>query len=218
MKENGLSGKKLVKSGEWITKEKNNNSKNTLKIFEILNKANFKYIAKFKDIDKNKYSYEFVDGETLEKVICMPLHSIIHIIDIIKNMHNLYRNSENQVIVHGDLSPVNVVFEKDHKIMKIIDWDGSYFGDEYEDIAYVCWLWVNFGDEKKEHDKYIENLVKVFKHLNYKVGEVKKIKETILNRIEKDQKNSRNNEVFEWYEYIKLWIVNNWGVIEDEFN
>ncbi|AUB31774.1 hypothetical protein [Spiroplasma floricola] len=182
MKNNGLSGKKLIKKGKWIIKEKNSNSKNLVEISNILNEKRFKYFSKFKDIDDFTYSYRYVKGITLEKVKAMPFESTMKIIKIISELQSLYIDSENNVIVHGDISPVNAIFNNKLLPKKLIDWDGSYFGSKYDDIGYICWLWVNFGDDKQEHSKYVLQIIAIFKYLGYKKIDVINVKNSILIR------------------------------------
>lgn len=222
MKKNGLSGKVIYKLDAFVYKEKNNNHQNLEKIIKLLNENNFKYSAKFKDIDSKIYAYNYLKGKTLKKVITMPFESTLRIIEIVLELQNLYTDSLENVIVHGDLSPVNVVYDKNLLPIKIIDWDGCYIGSKYDDIAYICWLWVNFGDIKREHQKYINQIIAIFKFLNYTLDDVGKVRQSILKRISKDKHNITNKirkaEIQAWYEYTEKWVENNWKDIINAFN
>ncbi|ALD66244.1 phosphotransferase [Spiroplasma cantharicola] len=221
MKKNGLSGKAIIKKGKQLYKENNNNS-NFKKIIEILYLNDFSFFPNYSDIEEKYYKYDFLEGVTLETVQTMPLKSTLKILDIILEYQSFYKTNENKVIVHGDISPVNIIFDDNLIPIKVIDWDGCYFGSKYEDIGYICLLWVNFGDDKQEHAKYIDEIKIIFKYLKYNLQDIIEVKNIILNRIEKDKRylkdNPRKREIEYWSNYVKKWIQIYWKGIEDEFS
>ncbi|WP_339034906.1 hypothetical protein [Spiroplasma endosymbiont of Cantharis rufa] len=221
MKHNGLSGKKIIRNSNLISKE-NNSNKNFKSVIKILKKNNFPFFPNYQNLDAQNYSYDFIEGTILEKVKTMPIKSTLRIIDIILMYQNFYEKKNGNVIVHGDISPVNIIFNEQLMPIKVIDWDGCYFGSKYDDIGYVCLLWVNFGDDKQEHKKYIEEIKIIFRHLKYKRNDVIAVKLSILKRIEKDNntilKSEKNSDLDYWLNYTKNWVLKNWEEIEDEFN
>ncbi|ALA97490.1 hypothetical protein SKUN_00597 [Spiroplasma kunkelii CR2-3x] len=60
------------------------------------------------------------------------------ILSVLQSLQKL--KYKNKYIVHGDLIPVNVIFEQDLKIKKIIDWDNVKLGSKYQDPAYVFFI------------------------------------------------------------------------------
>ena len=44
-------------------------------------------------------------------------------------------------IIHGDISPWNVVWRED-RIVGLLDWDQAGPGRDLEDLAYAAWVWV----------------------------------------------------------------------------
>ncbi|WP_241970155.1 phosphotransferase [Spiroplasma poulsonii] len=51
---------------------------------------------------------------------------------------------KRKYVVHGDLSPVNIIFTKNLEVKKIIDWDNAKLGSKYQDPAYIFWLWIDY--------------------------------------------------------------------------
>lgn len=219
MKKNGLSGVKIFKQKNVVTKEANNNFETFKKVIKILKIMNFQYSNKILDVSDNLYTYEYVEGNTLEKVVTMKIEQILKCVDIILKLQSTYIDKYDNVIVHGDVSPVNMVFDKDWLPIKLIDWDGSYFGSKYDDISYICWLWVNFGDDKKENDLYVKNIIIILKYVSYSLEDVKKVKTAILDRIKLDKSKNKHisKELEFWYKYTNNWVHTWWGAIENEF-
>ena len=63
---------------------------------------------------------------------------------IVKELHDASSGfaPKGKVICHNDLSPCNTVFRNDVPVA-IIDWDSAAFGERWEDLTYILWLWIN---------------------------------------------------------------------------
>lgn len=44
------------------------------------------------------------------------------------------------MFVHGDLCPVNLLFDADEQLVGVVDWEDSHMGDQLEDLAWTEWL------------------------------------------------------------------------------
>ncbi|WP_338983036.1 phosphotransferase [Spiroplasma endosymbiont of Othius punctulatus] len=212
MRNNGRSEKLITKNDKVVTKEKNDNFEHLIFINKIFTKNNFDKFNSITSFTDTTYSYIFIDGITLHDVDDMEISQIYKIIDFIVEYQS-FSNGVN-VIVHGDISPTNVVFNKVNNLPEyIIDWDGSYFGSKYDDIGYICWLWVNFGNEKKEHDVYIKKISQIFTYLEWNKSDIEKTKKSILERISKEKektKHCKNEFLQKWYTYCENWISKYW--------
>jgi Ser/Thr protein kinase RdoA (MazF antagonist) len=44
------------------------------------------------------------------------------------------------VAVHGDFGPQNLLFDADHQVVGLVDWEFAHLGDAVEDLAWAEWI------------------------------------------------------------------------------
>ncbi|AUF83558.1 hypothetical protein CXP39_01970 [Mesoplasma syrphidae] len=217
-KTNGKSNKKLIIKNDYIYKEKNERFLDFVFLTNILLEKKFKYVLEVENYDENYYKYKFINGLSFEKVETIDIKIILKIVKIVKAMHEI-KFENDKVIIHKDLSPLNVIFDNNFDPIMIIDWDSCCLGNKYYDIAYICWLWVNFGSEEKNHLLYIDYIIKICNFLSYKLEDVKKLKREILLLIRTYKKTIKKENAFliKWASYTQTWVYRKWKYVETEF-
>jgi len=96
----------------------------------------------------------FMDGTVPDELGSTNDMQLFDFMKIVRALHDSSKEligSNHLVICHGDLSPCNVVF-RDGNASAIIDWDGVYFGERWEDLTYICWLWINLANHSPRMD------------------------------------------------------------------
>lgn len=143
-KYNGLSNQKIIINYNKVFKYIKLSNKTKTIISWLLSSNN--YIPNI-TIFPDYISYDLIAGYTFTQIGNTGMLELKSILSVLQSLQKL--KYKNKYIVHGDLSPVNVIFEQDLKIKKIIDWDNVKLGSKYQDPAYVFWLWINFGGNNK---------------------------------------------------------------------
>lgn len=97
--------------------------------------------------------FTYFKGNTYSYVRRMDWPLIEQVVKSLKELNERSKQKlEGKVYVHGDLFQSNVVFDADNQLTGIIDWDHCHIGEEYEDLVYVMWTWINLGDQNKLGD------------------------------------------------------------------
>ncbi|KAI92237.1 phosphotransferase [Spiroplasma melliferum] len=209
-KYNGLSNQKIIVNYNKVFKYIKLNNK-TKKIINWL-LSNNDYIPNI-TIFPDYISYDLIDGYTFTQIGDTGILELRSILLVLQNLQKL--KYKNKYIVHGDLSPVNVIFKQDLKIKKIVDWDNVKLGSKYQDPAYVFWLWINFGGNNKSFSE-IKKEANIFKNtLHYNQKDLKYLKRWIYKVIKSEMKKHSyqikgNDWLLKWYLNCIDWIKSEW--------
>lgn len=208
---NGLSKQKIIVNHNKIFKFVKLNPKAKDIINWLL--VNNSYYLPNINIFQNYISYDFAEGYTFKQIGFTGILELENILLVIQTLQKL--KYKGKYIVHGDLSPVNVVFARNLKIKKIIDWDNVKLGSKYQDPAYVFWLWINFGTNNKSFSQ-LKREANVFKDaLNYSSKDLKKLQwwiyKVIKNEMKKHSYQIKNNDsLLKWYLKCMEWVKYEW--------
>ena len=76
--------------------------------------------------------FEYFHGNVQSYVSEIDDDKIEQVLKKVKELNAISKQhlNNNKVYVHGDLSPMNVVFSFDDKLQGIIDWDSTKIGNE----------------------------------------------------------------------------------------
>jgi Ser/Thr protein kinase RdoA (MazF antagonist) len=87
--------------------------------------------------------------------LCEKLFCVEELKNIYKSVSQVYKIKLKSSFVHGDISPTNILFEK-NQIVGLLDWDHSSFGTRITDIA-RSQIFYSFDLDKRifKHDTYL---------------------------------------------------------------
>lgn len=205
----GFSGKKVRHIGNLLYKDHSNNDI----LFECLNfykENNIKEIPQFIKTENNVDCFTYLEGQSKLFVYQNDENNIKQLCQLLSKLHKLAKTKLNgKVYVHGDLSPMNVLFNN-NKLSGIIDWDSCYIGEDYEDFVYIFWTFANVGSYQRDNDNLFDILVKMFKWYevdsNFKKDMPNKIRNVMLNRIPKNKDDKDYPKLYQWVMWSLTWI------------
>ncbi len=156
-----------------ILKKLEENTKNKTSLF--FNKA-----IEYK---KNKLKLQYIEGKELQK---KDYENKKIIREIAKKIFLMHKNK----IIHGDITPKNILKTKEEKIY-FIDFGLSYFSERIEDKVYDLYM-----TKETFSQKFYKKLLEEYKTLYKKENEEKKflLLEERIKRIEERGKNKKKNK------------------------
>ena len=152
----------------------------------------------------SEMNYDFYQG--------MPLENIKQVIEAIKKKDEVSKKilGNGKVYVHGDLSPRNVIFDKNN-LVGFIDWDTTHIGEDYEDFIYAIWQWLNIGNITRNSNQLYDRFKQVVafykpsKELKKNFADkILKVMNNVLEGTSKDNPNYQR--IFEWVGWSKIWV------------
>ncbi|KAF0850725.1 MAG: phosphotransferase [Spiroplasma poulsonii] len=164
--------------------------------------ANNSYYLPNINIFQNYISYDLIAGYSFKQIGFTGILELKNILLVIQTLQKL--KYKRKYVVHGDLSPVNIIFTQNLEVKKIIDWDNAKLGSKYQDPAYIFWLWINFGANNKNFSQ-LKREANVFKNtLQYNQNDLKKLQwwiyKVIKNKMKKHSYQIKNNDwLLKWY-------------------
>lgn len=161
---------------------------------------------------ENGFDYfTYFPGETSTYVTYMDIDVTKELLLLLKKLNQISKKELNgKVYVHGDLWSANVVINN-NKITGIIDWDSCHIGEEYEDIIYVLWTWLNIGDPLKDDEKTFIAVKKCLQAYsldeNLRKNWADKMIEVMENRLKSAPKESDNyKKIYKWVKESEIWV------------
>ena len=180
--------------------------------FEDLKDKNLEFIPKLLE-QKNGLDYlTYFQGNTFSGVNRMEWSEIESVVKKLKKLNEVSKSilGGEKVYVHGDLSPLNVVF-KGSEVVGIIDWDSVKIGKEYEDLIYIVWTWLNIGSRDRNNEEVFKGLKRILNLYNadesLKCNWADKMIDVMEERLKNIVKKSKNYErIFTWVKESEIWV------------
>jgi thiamine kinase-like enzyme len=154
----------------------------------------------------------YFPGESAYHVYAMPMTRILQVIKLLRKINDISKKAlgNGKVYVHGDLSAMNAVFQKD-SLVGLIDFDSVHIGEEYEDFIYVAWTWLNIGDYTRNNAKILEDMITMLKAYgadeSFKKDFASKITSVMDARLASTPKDSASYaRIFQWVGWSKIWV------------
>lgn len=165
---NGLSNLDISYSNGVITKKIKYNNEYIVPLTKLLNEKHW-FIPNYFQIDNELIKYEYIVGKTLRKTKRISKKNLIILSKIIKKIYNSFLNNDT-FYGHGDISPVNLVFNKKNQLISVIDWDSLHETSfKYEDLFYSMWTCINIGNHWFSNKK-IKLIFLFLKHFDYQIN------------------------------------------------
>lgn len=156
--------------------------------------------------------FSYFEGTTKRFVYEMSDNEIKQVLFELRKIQNISRRLLNgEVYIHGDLSPMNVVFNHG-ELTGIIDWDGCRKGkDDYYDFIYVFWTWENVGN-------YLRDNEALFAKLKWMIGIMEPSEEFKSNFADKiievmesklsglDKESPDYQRIYQWVKWSEVWV------------
>jgi thiamine kinase-like enzyme len=205
----------VVRIGDTVRRPVSKNGDFVHRVLRFFEKSNFEYAPRFLGIDKQgREILSYIEGTVPDDLGTTSDNQLFEFMKIVRRLHDLskeFTKSNHLVVCHSDLSPCNVVF-RDKVAIAIIDWDGAYIGEPWEDLAYICWLWINLACHTPRTDS-----VDVMKNalISYGIDEatVLDFSTKFMLRMDKalrdvDVSGNQYERVKIWVDESKLWVRN----------
>lgn len=191
--------------------KKSTNNKIEYKALDYFCKEGIDYVPKLILQKEGLDYFTYFEGHTQSYVSQMPIEQTKQMLLLLKKLNELSKKRLNdKVYVHGDLYQGNVVFDGG-KIVGIIDWDSCHIGEEYEDLIYVLWTWLNIGDPNRNDEKIFSAIkeclgtYKASKEL--KTGWARKMRNVMEDRLAKTPKETMDySRIFKWVRESEIWV------------
>lgn len=182
------------------------------KFLEDLKHKNLEFIPKLLE-QKNGLDYlTYFQGNTFSRVNRMEWSEIESIVKKLKKLNEVSKSilGGEKVYVHGNLSPLNVVF-KGSEVVGIIDWDSVKIGKEYEDLIYIVWTWLNIGSRDRNNEEVFKGLKRILNLYNadesLKCNWADKMIDVMEERLKNTVKKSKDYErIFTWVKESEIWV------------
>lgn len=213
----GRSTEGVVRIGETVRRPHKETSDFANAVLLFLEQNRFPYSPKYLGSDeKGRDMYTYIPGFVPEEIGETTLPQLLEFIKMIRTFHDIstgFTGDTEKVLCHNDLSSCNTVFLK-KKPIGIIDWDSVAYGERWEDITYILWLWINIGS----HTRNTEKILRQIQQALYFYGPDKSLQndfpDKLIWRMHKvldtmDQTNRQYPRTKEWVEFSTLWVQDN---------
>lgn len=169
--------------------------------------------------------FSFIDGHVPVEVGYTSQDQLLEFMAILRRLHDVssdFIKDPCKVVCHGDPSPCNVVFRDGHPVA-VIDWDGCYVGERWQDLAYVVWLWVNIGDPDRDAMTMAGHIADALKAYGADQAQIADFPMKMIERMRQhmsifdisrpDYERSKN-----WIEYSIGWVERNRDTIAERID
>ncbi len=147
----GRSTDGVVRVGDTLRRPHKQESEFVNSVLKYLEEQGYPYSQRYLGLDEcSRDTFAFIEGYVPGEIGNTTLSQRCAFMKIVKNLHDVSSDfaPEGKVICHNDLSPCNTVFRNDIPVA-IIDWDSAAFGERWEDLTYILWLWINIGSHQR---------------------------------------------------------------------
>ena len=222
----GESNGGVVRIGNTVRRNLTERSDFVHQLMEELTSHHFLLSPKFIGIDeKGREVISYISGIQMnhgEITIDIMKQSM----SALKKFHDILAESklseDQETVVHTDFAPWNLIVE-DENLVGVIDFDGAIPGKRLTDIAYVCWNFLDIGeDDGKFTDEEIflllPQLIAAYGDINTDnlvnelISEQSRILEKRKNRVKEaigDQEKAERQRICDEIEESIKWVEGN---------
>lgn len=210
----------VVRQGDVVFRPHKTESDFANVFLQFLETQNFPYAQRYLGRDNNgRDKFQFIEGYVPNEIGYTTIEQLCRFMQIVRQFHDLslYFTKSNKVICHNDLSPCNTIF-KNNMPTAIIDWDSCAVGEQWEDLTYILWLWINIGSFNRNNIDIIGQMKTAL--ASYKASKeiTKNFTEKLIWRMDKvilemPENNYQYRRTKDWVEFSKLWVKENNKII-----
>jgi hypothetical protein len=187
-------------------------NENEYHFLQLMADKGIKEIPQLLKKEKGLDYFTYFPGTSASYVIAMPIEKTIQVVKLLKTINSISKKTlkNGKVYCHGDLSPMNAVFQGD-TLVGIIDWDSTYIGEEYEDFIYLAWTWLNIGDFLRDNTAILNGLLKMVEAYGADSGLKKNFVQKMISvmeaKLSHTPKGSQNYvRIFQWVGWSEVWV------------
>lgn len=231
----GRTTQGVVRRGEVVLRPQCEHGELVHQVLEFLEGKGVKTVPRFLGIDeKGREMLSLLPGSCPDNIGIYTEEQILAGVDLILELHQVLAEfplcGPGQTVCHYDLSPCNFLFTGEQPPrtgeMKtaglpayVIDWDACAVGDPLDDLAYACWLWLDFGCEERE----LSRQAGLFRSMLDRYGLDRAQRKGFLDRVEKQMlrveqsrfpTEERTQACRSWTQSCRRWLRKNESVLE----
>lgn len=153
----------VVRLAGTVRRPKKESSSCVRNALRALRSAGFYRTPEFLGFDeKNREVLSFIEGYVPADLGENSVEQFYMAVDMARDLHQTSKAfaPEGLVLCHDDFSPCNTVFsapcgQNGSYPKAIIDWDACAFLPAWEEIGYMCWLWLDLGNQERDAELQI---------------------------------------------------------------
>lgn len=219
----GRSTAGVVRVGDTVRRPYKQESEFANSILSYLQKQGYPYSQRYLGLDeRGRDIFAFIDGYVPDEIGNTTLSQLCEFMKIVKDLHDVSSGfaPESKVICHNDLSPCNTVFRNGIPVA-IIDWDSAAFGERWEDLTYIFWLWINIGNHKRDEIDIMGQMKSALAVYRADEQTLRGFADKLIWRMNKvvaemPPDNDRYERTKDWVDFSKIWVEQNRRRITEE--
>ena len=227
MKEITLKGGRstvgVVRIGNTLRRPHKQESRFADSVLTYLQEQGYPYSQRYFGQDEiGRDMFAFIEGYVPDEIGNTTFAQLCEFMKIVKELHDVSSGfaPKGKVICHNDLSPCNTVF-RNHIPVAIIDWDSAAFGERWEDLTYILWLWINIGSHQRNEIDIIGQMKSVLTVYRADKQTLRGFADKLIwrmNKVVADMSfdNYQYERTKDWVNFSKIWVEQNRRIITEE--
>lgn len=219
----GRSTAGVVRVGDTLRRPHKEESNFANLILKFLEKRNYAFSQRYLGQDEEgRDVFRFIEGYVPSEIGDTTFPQLLSFMKIVRKMHDISTEiaPEGQVICHNDLSPCNTVFREGTPIA-IIDWDSAVYGERWEDLTYILWLWINIGSFQRDKIDILGQMRAALVAYGADKDTLRSFADKLIWRMNKvvsdmASDNYQYERTKEWVDFSKIWVKQNRDAIQEK--
>ncbi|WP_205863256.1 phosphotransferase [Planosporangium thailandense] len=150
----------VVRVGDTVRRQPAGNAEFVRRLLRHFERHRWPHAPRFLGVDaQGREILTFIDGFVAWREGDQPpavrcADSLARVARLVREFHDLTAGTDlagdREVVCHNDLSPKNTVYRDlgaGLRPVALIDWDVAAPGDRVQDVAHVCWQYLNLGPD-----------------------------------------------------------------------